>query len=277
MPGESSLTSAWDIRVQRHHTQSLEAQAAMGNRKLDDYWRPLASRFKADPYRTDDSLVNLLLQDISPNSSVLDVGGGAGRLALPLALKCKHVTVVDPSESMLEQFRVTAGESNIRNITAYYSSWENAQVEPADVVLCAHVLYGIEDIEVFLRKLDRYSKRLVFIIMFLDSPQSYHSQIWKLVHGKERITLPAMKELLSILWKLGLYPNIEMLEDVPTPVYENLDEALHDLRLRLYVTPNTENERRLQKAVKELLVRTDEGVTFRYGERRQLALASWSK
>ena len=100
---------------------------------------------------------------------------------------------------------------------------------------------------------------------------------WKLVHGEERITLPAMKELLSVLWELDLYPNIEMLEDMPNPVYENLDEALHDLRFRLYVTPNTGNEKRLQAAAKELLVRTDEGITFRCGEGRQLALVSWRK
>jgi hypothetical protein len=63
-------------------------------------WSTLAANFRADPTRTDDPVVNFLLGFAGPERTVLDVGGGAGRYALPLALRSKSVTVVEPSPSM---------------------------------------------------------------------------------------------------------------------------------------------------------------------------------
>ncbi|MDA1188821.1 MAG: class I SAM-dependent methyltransferase [Chloroflexi bacterium] len=277
MSNSHTLASVWGERVRQHHAQSEAARDQMGKAKEEDFWKPIANKFRADPRRTDDSLVNRLLREVQPDSTVLDVGGGAGRLALPLALKCEHVTVAEPSDSMLEQLRIAAGEANIRNVKAHAASWENARVDPADFVLCAHVLYGVEDIETFVRKLDAHAKKSVLIVMFLDAPQSHHSHFWKAVHGEERITLPALKELMPILWELGFYPDLEMLERMSAPVYDDLDEALHDLRFRLYVAPSSDKDKRLRQAIDELLVSTDGGLTFKDATSRQLALASWRK
>ena len=42
------------------------------------------------------------VQEIIPESrSVLDVGGGTGRFAIPIALKARAVTVIDQSPAML--------------------------------------------------------------------------------------------------------------------------------------------------------------------------------
>ena len=100
-----------------------------------DRWEPFASFFKADPHRTDDVEVNRLAQEVTPATTLLDVGAGAGRLALPLALRCKHVTVVEPSPSMGETLRHLAAEAGIENITFVASPWHEAEVEPADVML----------------------------------------------------------------------------------------------------------------------------------------------
>jgi len=49
-----------------------------------DRWEPFSSFFKADPRRTDDVEVNRLVQEVTPATTLLDVGAGAGRFALPL-------------------------------------------------------------------------------------------------------------------------------------------------------------------------------------------------
>ena len=98
----------WSDRVEAHHAQSESVKD--DSFRSDDFWRPFASDFRQDPRRRDDAALNRLFPYIGPEQTVLDVGGGAGRFALPLALRCRHVTIVDPSDSMLEEARSTAQE-----------------------------------------------------------------------------------------------------------------------------------------------------------------------
>jgi SAM-dependent methyltransferase len=177
----------------------------------EDMWSALAERFRDDPRRTDDPVVNLIGGWLTPESTVLDVGGGAGRYALPLALRAKQVTLVDPSPSMLDVLRRSCDEAGISNVVAVEAGWEEADVAPADVVLCANVVYGVAEIEPWLRKLAEKALDRVAIVLFMDAPLSRMSAIWGEVHGEERTDMPALPELLPVLWEMGIYPNVEML------------------------------------------------------------------
>ena len=83
---------------------------------------------------------------------VLDLGGGAGGLAVPLAQLGHHVTVVDPSPNALASLTQRAGEigglDNIRGLQGDADSLGEL-VEPGsvDAVLCHGVLEHIEDPE----------------------------------------------------------------------------------------------------------------------------------
>ena len=68
-----------------------QAQGQVGSRTTFIH-KPL------DPRRTDDAVLNGILDLVSADDEVLDVGGGSGRYAIPLALHTKHVTVVEPSK-----------------------------------------------------------------------------------------------------------------------------------------------------------------------------------
>ena len=65
-----------------------------------DHWKGLADRFRSDPLRSDDPLLENLAQKLAPSHTLIDVGAGAGRLSLPLALRCRRVVAVEPSSSM---------------------------------------------------------------------------------------------------------------------------------------------------------------------------------
>ena len=168
-----------------------------------------------------------------------------------------------------------AQEVDIHNLTVIQSAWEEAQVEPSDVVLCANVLYGVEDVDPFVRNLNSHATGRVLILMYMDSPQSHHSPFWQRVHGEERITLPALRELVGVLWEMGIHPDIEMLEQRSPYVYETREDALEELRQRLYVNPGTEKDRRLEKAMDALLDRTPNGFVIRGAPPRRLGLLSW--
>ena len=93
---------AWAARVAAEHEQADRVRSDDPGR---DFWRGLAHRFVAgsreEAYR-DETLV-ALLPIVKGDDTILDVGAGAGRLAVPLAEHCKRVIAVEPSEAMRER------------------------------------------------------------------------------------------------------------------------------------------------------------------------------
>ena len=271
----NSAIKYWKERVERHHAQSIKAEQE-SSWPQTDAWGPFASYFKDGPHRTGDPVLERLAREVDSDKTVLDVGGGAGRFALPLALLCSRVTVVESSASMVEALRDGAREADIDNVSAVQASWEEAKVEPADLVLCAHVVYGIVEIEPFIRRLESHARQRVLVLAFMVSPQAMFSPFWKAVRGEERIDLPAIPELLNVLWEMDIYPDLEMFEPTGPETAPSGVAALEMLRQMLYVKPDTENDRRLQKATEELTVETPEGLTTRDSRPGRQALLSWS-
>ena len=204
-----SAIEKWKTRVEAHHAQSIRAQES-SFWESGDFWRPLMSNFKVDPFRTDDDSLDMLRRVVPEGSSLIDVGGGAGRFALPLALKCDHVIVVEPADSMVEGLREGMQEAKIDNVSIVNELWEDAKVEPADIVLSAHSVYGVGDAEGFLRKLDDSATSRVLILAYTEQPQTQLAPFWKPVHGEERITLPGLVELVDVLWSMEIYSDLEM-------------------------------------------------------------------
>jgi cyclopropane fatty-acyl-phospholipid synthase-like methyltransferase len=206
---------------------------------------------------------------------MLDVGGGAGRFALPLALHCRQVTVVEPSPSMGESLRHIAAESQIDNIRLVPKRWEEAEVEPADVVLAAHVIYMIEDICAFVEKLVAHARQKVLMFMFMRPPLARYAPFWRWVHGEDKHELPGAGELMQVLWEMDVYPNLEMFEPRSSRALKDWQGALDTLRRRIHVMPDTAEDARLQQAMRELLNETSGGYAIKGSSPEHLALISW--
>lgn len=269
-----STLEAWKQRVAAHRAQSHKIRSALGVTD-QDRWEPFSSFFKADPRRTDDVEVNRLAQEVTPAATLLDVGAGAGRFALPLALRCKHVTVVEPSLSMGETLRHLATEAGIENLTFVARPWHEAEVAPADVVLSAHVIYSIEDIGSFVMKLAAHARQRVCMPTFMRPPRARYAPFWRPVHGEDKQELPGAAELMQVLWELGIYPNLEMYPPIPFRPFRDWQQALDALRSRLFIMPDTEQDARLQHAMRELLIETSAGYVIKGLPPGRLALISW--
>ena len=268
-----SAIERWRAQVEAHHAQS---EGVMDEATLSgDFWQRLAPRFRADPRRTDDEALNALLGMVEDDWSVLDVGGGAGRFAVALALKCRSAMVVDPSAAMLEQLREAAAEAGVDNVSSVHTGWEAARVESADFVLCSHVVYGVADIRPFVEKLRDHAQRRVALVSFVDSPQSHIAPLWEPVHGERRVNLPALPELVSALWEMDIYPNVMMLSQTRSQRFESRADALEEMKRRLYVGSDGERERRLENALGEMLVEVDGGYAMRGARPVRLGVVWW--
>ncbi|MFQ6030781.1 MAG: class I SAM-dependent methyltransferase, partial [Dehalococcoidia bacterium] len=181
--------------VEEEHAQSEAMRGAAPT--PEDHWRPYAANFRADPRRADDPMVQHLLRFLGPDDTLMDVGAGGGRLALPLALHCRDVVAVEPSASMASLLMQQAQDSGIHNVSLVRSLWEDAEVEPADLVLCSHVVYAVREIDAFIRKLDYHARHRVVVIVYNAPPQSQIYPLWQRVHWQERLALPSLPQLLE--------------------------------------------------------------------------------
>jgi len=265
-------TERWQAIVEAEHAQSDKAR---WETPPSDHWKPFAENFRADPRRTDDELLNRLLIEVGPEDRVMDVGAGGGRLALALALHCRQVIAVEPSESMASVLLDEAREHGITNVSTVPSRWDDAEVEPADVVLCCHVLYVVRDVGTFVRKLDSHALRKVLVVLYDRSPQSQNSPLWALVHGEERLQLPAVPQLGEVLSELGIDARFDPLPSHPPRGFDSVEDAVEELTDRLYLAPGGEKQAVLKRDLPGLLVE-DDGV-FRIRDAPELTpiVVSW--
>ena len=192
------LEAAWAERVlaNREQAERLREGGPEG-----DFYAPVSSLFVADPRRTGEPALDAMRELTEPDETWIDVGAGAGRYALPLALRLKEVIAVEPSASMRHALRTGIAEHGItqhpdrRRGMARGGSNSWASCPAADIALIAHVGYDIEQIGPFLDALEAAVRDRCVAVLTDRSPASVADPFWPLVHGEERVALPALPEL----------------------------------------------------------------------------------
>ena len=158
---------------------------------------------------------------------------------------------------MCSVLRETARDYGIENVSLVQSGWLDAQVDPADVALCCNVVYVIQDIGDFVRKLHEHAERKVLMVIFQTSPLAQVRDLWQQVHGETRHLLPSLPQFLPVLDELGISCHTTELESQPMRVYPSVAEARDDIATRLFVAEGTEAMERLERALESSLRERD--------------------
>ena len=196
------------VRVQRARLH--------GARPPEDPWAgSVARRFRADPHRPLDVNLAVLASHIRPEDVFLDVGGGAGRVALPLALRCREVITVDASPGMGAEFTAAAAEAGIANARFVHSNWLEAEGLQGDVALTSNVTYFVREIVRFIEKLVTAARRRVMITVWSVANPNQSAALFHLVYAEEQEAVPGYRELLPVLWELDILPDVHVLPGVP--------------------------------------------------------------
>src|SRR2546422_10379773 len=116
----------------------------------DRFGGPVAQRFRADPHRSLDANLQVVASYVQPDDVFLDVGGGAGRVGLPLALRCRQVINVDASPGMLAEFEACAAQAGLPHARAGLADWLARPNGAGDVSLASSVTYFFHDIVSFI-------------------------------------------------------------------------------------------------------------------------------
>jgi SAM-dependent methyltransferase len=220
----------WARMVERRRVQMEGAYARAGMTNVD-YWGRRAKAYReALHQRTDeDPFFVRLREGIDPASTVLDVGAGTGRHTLALSPLVAHVTAVEPSEAMLALLREEVVAQRLKNVDTVAAEWLQADVEPADVVLCSHVLYPIADVAPFIRKLTAFAKQRVFVYLRVD-PLPTDFGLWSEFYGEPLQLQPAHLDLLNVLAQLEIAANVAIVEHRFSWTFATIDEAVDQVR-----------------------------------------------
>jgi CTP:molybdopterin cytidylyltransferase MocA/SAM-dependent methyltransferase len=268
------LEKAWAARVVANAEQVERFREVPDG---SDFYAPVTGLFRADPRRTDEPVLEALLELVQAGETWLDIGAGAGRYALPIALALApsggRVIAVDASPGMLDALMELQAEHGITDVEVVQTRWPPPRALAldrfaTDVALIAHVGYDIEAIGPFVRAMESVARRLCVAVLMERQPSSVADPFWPRVHGEERVSLPALPEFIEWLEARGHEPNVELTSREPRR-FGSRDELAGFLRRQLWIEPSGESERRFQAALDELVMNDGDGV----GLRTQLPLA----
>jgi len=173
---------------------------------------------KADPRRPLDPNLEIIASYIQPDDVIIDVGGGAGRISLPLALRCREVINVEPSVAMGAGFRANADQAGISSARLVEGDWLTVDPPAGTVALVNHVTYLTREIVPFIERLERFGSQRVIITVNSPPPPSWHRVLFHLVHGEAEEIVPGHVELVGVLWELGILPDVRVLPHAARPI-----------------------------------------------------------
>lgn len=259
----AALEAAWAGRVRANRAQ-VDRVREVPDR---DFYAPVSALFVADPRRTGEEALDALLDLVEPEDRWLDIGAGAGRYALPLAAHVAEVIAVEPSVSMRNALRTGVEEHGIANLRIVAGAWPAALAalgEPpvADVALIAHVGYDIEEIGPFVDAMERAASRLCVAMLTDQSPASVADPFWPVVHGMDRVPLPALPDLVELLRARGRSTEIRRVERPPR-TFDSFEGLATFVRRQLWIDEDGEKEQRFRAALRDMArERDDEGWTL---------------
>ncbi len=275
-----ALEARWGQRVRANREQvELIREIPDG----DDFYAPVRSVFRADPTRTDDPILDMLLGLPRPGETWLDIGAGAGRFALPIARALDasggNVVALDASASMLESLVEIAADHAIENVAAIEARWPPADPASiadleADVALIAHVGYDIEAIGPFLDALEAVARRACVAVLMERVPSAAANDFWPLVHGQERVALPALGDLLELLEARGRRPSLERVAVDPRR-FDTRAALEGFVRRQLWIDPTGPKEALFQAALHDLAVQHGEEWAILGRQASPIGVATW--
>jgi SAM-dependent methyltransferase len=192
---------------------------------------------------------------VRPDDTVLDIGAGGGRYALPLALAVREVVAIDPSAGMLRVLRDGMTEHAIDNIKVVNGRWPGT-AETGDVALISHLGYDVEDIGPFLEAMEAAARRTCVAVLLEQPPPTQADRLWPAIHGVERAALPALPEFLTLLLARGKLFEVRLVDRSPQS-YAQPDQLLTWLRQQLWTSPGSAKDQHLERLLQERVDQRD--------------------
>ena len=276
IPPQTNAAERWRALVERRRVQ-MDTAYAQAEISSGDYWARRAPAYRAAMHRRTDADPFFLRvkEHVSRQTTVIDVGAGTGRHTIALAPFVRRVVAVDPSEAMLGLLRQDVAAESLSNVDTVLAEWMQADVEPADVVICSHVLYPIADVVPFIEKLQAHARRRVWVYLRVD-PLPTDLGLWSEFYGTPLQAQPVLSDLYPVLLQLDIAADVKVVEHRFTLTYESVDEAVTQARHSLCLREDDDQATsKLRGLLDRLLVPHEGGRIGPPIESTRSAMISW--
>jgi len=201
-------------------------------REPDDpkFWDTLTQHFAGggvdEPYL--DKFVEF--SEISSDESVLDMGCGAGSLAIPFARRGCHVIAVDFSSAMVECLNRRAAQEKLAGIETHVLSWEDnwdalgLAADSVDVAIASRSVVTADMADSLLR-LHRVARRRVCLTVRADGSPRFDKAICNTLN----MPMPANGNwvyCLNILIQQNIFPQIRYILSTKTDTFIDKSDAV---------------------------------------------------
>lgn len=191
--------------------------------------------FRRDSAPRHDPLLDFVLEQVESGHTVIDIGAGSGRWTIPLAAKVKAVTAIEPSQSMREMLQENIGKAGVNNISIVTDRWEQADIEPHDIVTCTHAIYETLDFESFVRKMESCARERCYLVLRLPPHDGIVGELMLKIHGHPYDS-PNAVIAYNALYGLGIYVNILVEEDMHRWKDDSIDDAFQRAKRHVNIT-----------------------------------------
>lgn len=208
-PTPIDFNAAW-------HSCTAQDPSHRGDAAVDlAYWEAHATGYddhSRTPGRYEGTLA-ALQSLVRPEDTLLDVGAGTGRFALPLARHVRHVTALDHARPMLTLLQEQAAQQKLHNLSLIEAPWETAVVEPHDVVLAAWSLYRLPDMLTGMQKLIAATRRTLIIVAGAGNSIRHDPLLRRFWPDQDRDDTPMHIYYYGVLWQAGVHPELRIVYD----------------------------------------------------------------
>ncbi|WP_342513644.1 class I SAM-dependent methyltransferase [Sporosarcina sp. FSL K6-1522] len=206
----------------------LDWHGKMPERMTDDgleeaFW---AQSMKKKTYKQTDEyakeIYEKMKQHIPQEASCIEIGPGWGNYTFQLSEDVKRLTLVDGSKSVLAYLKQYY-ERNA-SVQFVHSKWEEAQIEPHDVVIGVNCFYRIYEMAAALQKMNALAKKCAIIGLTTGPIQPHYVTLDEQFGYDIKYPRRDYIAILNMLYQLGIYADCEMIKLERTYRYDTLEQ-----------------------------------------------------
>ncbi|MBA3010116.1 MAG: class I SAM-dependent methyltransferase [Proteobacteria bacterium] len=216
-------------------------------------------------------VLNLLTEDMS----VLEIGAGTGIFTKHIAKKVKRVTVVEPSPSMIRVMKDNLEQKGIKNVRIIQSNWEEAEVGLHDMVLAAGCLYVFYDIDTALAKMIKKAKKLFVLTHGINGCGNIYKEAAELTGMEPVLSGPDYVHLYNVLCHMGIYANVNIIRSTGDIIYEDMDHAVNIWTERMGLIPLKEDKIQMLRGYLESRMKLLKSGRFSLGSYERINSTIW--